>query len=196
MSFLYGVQKITMVRFLFLSLLIFAVSDIALAQSGIKWYTWEEGMVKSEKENKKFVIDMYTDWCGWCKKMDSSTFSDPQIAHYVNTNYIAIKFDAEQKGNITFRGEEHSFVKSGRRGYHTLAAKLTNDRLSYPTVVFLDENMDLIQAIPGFQDAKTFDPILIYFAEDLHKQMSWNSFIQSYDDRPKPQDGARMVKGN
>ncbi len=185
-----------MVRLLFISLLIFVVSSASNAQSGIKWYTWEEGMVKAEQENKKFVIDMYTEWCGWCKKMDSSTFADPQIAHYVNTNYIAIKFDAEQKGNITFRGEEHQFVKSGRKGYHTLAAKLTNGRLSYPTVVFLDENMDLIQAIPGFQDAKTFDPILVYFAEDLHQQMSWNSFIQSYQERKKPKGNSVLVKGN
>jgi len=185
-----------MARFVIISLLFAFVSNVTNAQTGIKWYTWEEGMVKAEKENKKFVIDMYTDWCGWCKKMDSSTFSDPQIVHYVNTNYIAIKFDAEQKGNISFKGEEHQFVKSGRRGYHTLAAKLTNGRLSYPTVVFLDENKELIQAIPGFQDAKTFDPILVYFAEDLHKQMSWNSFIQSYGDRKKPSGNSILVKGN
>lgn len=186
-----------MQRLLVLSLFVMLFCASSTAQSAIKWYTWEEGMLKAQSEKKKFVIDMYTDWCGWCKKMDASTFSDPQIVHYVNTNYIAIKFDAEQKGNLTFKGEEHSFVKSGRSGYHTLAAKLTNGRLSYPTIVFLDENMDLIQAIPGYQDAKSFDPILVYFAEDLHKQMSWNSFIQTYPaKRKKANNNSILVNGN
>ena len=169
-----------MAKHILLTLLFTTVASVIFSQEGIKWYTWEEGMMKAEKENKKFVIDMYTDWCGWCKKMDKATFQNPVVAEYVNENYIAIKFDAEQKENITFKGEEHKYVRSGRRGYHTLAAKLTNGRLSYPTVVFLDEDQQLIQAIPGYQGPQDFHPIAMYFAEDLHHQMPWSSFITSY----------------
>jgi len=151
------------------------------AQEGIKWYTWEEGMVKAQTEDKKFVIDLYTEWCGWCKKMDASTFSDPEIAAFVNEHYIAIKFDAEDRKEFFFEGETHSYIKSGRRGYNTLAAKITNGRLSYPTVVFLDEDKKLIQAIPGFQGTKTFAPILRFFAFDMHKKMPWASYLREYN---------------
>ncbi len=195
MTLFYGVKIMLMTKTHWIFVLIVLWTSMSHAQSGIKWYTWEEGMVKSESEHKKFVIDMYTDWCGWCKKMDRTTFSDPRIIDYINTNYIPIKFDAEHKENITFKGEEHRFVRSGRRGYHTLAAKLTNGRLSYPTIVFLDESKELIQAIPGFQDATMFNPILIYFAEDLHKKMPWNSFLRNYNNANRQMQGNSILVG-
>ena len=165
------------VSFVFCLLVMIKIS----AQDDIKWYTWEEGMVKSEKEHKKFVIDLYTDWCGWCKKMDATTFSDPEIVAYVNEHYIAIRFDAERKKEILFKGEKYSFVNKGRRGYHEFAAKLTKGHLSYPTIVFLDEEQELIQAIPGFQGIKTFTPILHYFSFDMHKKMPWANFLREFN---------------
>lgn len=175
------------------------------AQEMINWYTWEEGMSKAQDEQKKFVIDMYTDWCGWCKRMDKQTFQNHNIATYVNENFIAIKFNAEQKGEITYMENVYKFVKGGKRGYHELAAQLTGGKLSYPTVIFLDENMEVIQALPGFLDAPTFDPILKYFAEDKHKSTPWAVFLRNYKEEqgavvPTPSkmnnNHTRLVKGN
>jgi len=179
-------------------------SSVLIGQDLINWYTWEEGMTKSEEEPKKFLIDLYTDWCGWCVKMDKTTFQDPEIAAYVNKHYIAIKFDAEQKEEIAFKEQLYKFVRSGKRGYHQLAALLTNGKLSYPTVVFMDEQQQVIQALPGFLDAETFDPIIMYFAEDMHKTMSWSSYLSQYkkgllqgNTEGKAASGhTRLVKGN
>ena len=169
----------------------------------INWYTWEEGMTKAEDEPKKFVIDMYTDWCGWCKRMDKQTFQNPDIATYVNENYIAIKFNAEQKGDIMFKENVYKFVKGGRRGYHELAAQLTGGKLSYPTVIFLDENKEIIQALPGFLNADTFAPIIRYFAQDKHRSTPWAVFLRNYKEEQgsitpaKPNSNhTRLVKGN
>ena len=154
----------------------------------IKWYTWEEGMVKAEEESKKFFVDLYTDWCKWCKEMDKATFQNPVIAEYINEHYIAIKFNAERRDEIEFRGETYRFVKGGRRGYHTLATKLTKGRLNYPTVVFMDEEKNVIQAIPGFLDVPTFDPIMRFFAENYHKSMPWSVYLSKYKDAGKDKE--------
>ena len=52
----------------------------------------------------------------------------------------------------------------------------------YPTSVYLDEQMKLLQPIPGYMDAKSFKQVLIYFAEDYNKKMSWEDFQQNYDE--------------
>ncbi len=154
-------------------------------------------MSKAQEENKKFIIDLYTDWCGWCKRMDKVTFQNPEIAAYINENYIAIKFNAEQKGDINYLGNVYEFVNSGRRGYHALAAKLTDGRLSYPTVIFLDENKELIQALPGFLDAETFAPVITYFANDEHLRTHWSTYLRRYNeiDRDNQSNHTRLVKG-
>ncbi len=159
-------------------------------------------MAKSQEENKKLIVDLYTDWCGWCKRMDKVTFQNPDIAAYINEHYIAIKFDAEQKGEITYNDVTYEFINSGRRGYHALAAKLTSGKLSYPTVIFLDEKKELIQALPGFLDAETFAPVITYFANNMYLTTPWATYLRKYqssdyqnDSQYKKINHTRLVKG-
>lgn len=162
-------------------ILFLLVGAIALqAQEKINWMTWEEAVKKSETEKKKIFVDIYTDWCGWCKKMDKATFQNEAIAKYMNENYYAVKFDAEQKSAINFRGREYIYVKNGRRGYNQLAAELTQGRLSYPTIVFLDENIGIIQPIPGFRAKGEFEMMMRFFAEDFYKDTPWQSYVKAY----------------
>jgi len=147
----------------------------------VNWMSFEEALKKSKVEKRKIFIDVYTDWCGWCKVMDKKTFRATTIASYLNEHYYAVKFDAEQKEEITFRDKIFKFIPSGRRGYHELAAALLQNKLSYPTVVFLDEDFNLIQPLPGYRDAKAFHPILQFFGEDLYKNMKWDEFQKVYE---------------
>jgi len=149
-------------------------------QTQINWISFEEAVEKNKKKPKKVFIDAYTDWCGWCKVMDKQTFTDPLIIEYINANYYAVKFNAESKSPITFKGKQYDFVPSGNRGYHQLAAELLNGKLSYPTVVFLDENMDLLQPIPGFRKPAEMDLILKYFGGNYYKNTSYDIFQQQY----------------
>ena len=71
----------------------------------LKWYTWEEAVELNKTKPKKMFVDVYTDWCGWCKKMDKSTFADPAVAAYLAENFYPVKLNAEQKADIQFAGE-------------------------------------------------------------------------------------------
>ena len=70
----------------------------------VKWYTWDEAVEANKKEKKKFFVDIYTDWCGWCKRMDAQTFEEAEVAAYLNKHFYPIKLDAEQKANIEYGG--------------------------------------------------------------------------------------------
>lgn len=146
----------------------------------INWMSIEEAEAASLKEPRKVIVDVYTDWCGWCKRMDQTTFSNPVIAEYVNKNYYAVKLDAEQKDSINFKDHTFKFVAQGRRGYHELAAALLNGKMSYPNIVYMNEKMEVIQAVPGYQDAKSFEQVIVFFGEDHFSTTSWEDFQKTF----------------
>src|SRR5882672_5223863 len=115
----------------------------------IKWMSFEEAVEKSKIEKRKIFIDVYTDWCGWCKVMDKNTFSEAQVAKILNEKFYPVKFDAEQTEDVVFAGTTFKFIPAGNRGTHQLAMALLNNQLSYPTVVFLDEDFRMIQPLQG-----------------------------------------------
>src|SRR5690606_36376691 len=119
----------------------------------VKWISWDEAAALSltDAAPKKIFIDIYTDWCGWCKKMDKDTFQDPQVAAYMAQNYYMVKMDGEGKDPIEFQGKTFKFVKSGRSGYHEFAAALMQGNMSYPTTVFLDENLIILSPVPRYK---------------------------------------------
>lgn len=146
----------------------------------VKWMSFEEAIEKAKVEKKKIFIDVYTDWCGWCKVMDKNTFNDPEVAKVLNEKFYPVKFNAEQRGDINFAGHTFKFIENGRSGYHELAASLLNNQLSYPTVVFLTEDFKIIQPLPGYRKADEFHKIVKYIGEDKYKNESFEDFQKGY----------------
>ncbi len=142
----------------------------------IRWLTVQEAYTLTQKTPKKFVVDVYTDWCGWCKVMDRETFSKPAIVDYVNANYYAVKLNAEQTEDITIGKQTFKYVGGGGRGVHELAAALLKNQMSYPTTVFLDEKFQLIQPIPGYLEPRAFHQIITYFGQNYHQKESFDQF--------------------
>ncbi|WP_375325036.1 thioredoxin family protein [Flagellimonas sp. GZD32] len=144
----------------------------------IKWLSWEEAveLAQTDAQPKKMFIDVYTDWCGWCKKMDKDTFQNPAVSKYMQDNFYMVKMDAEGKDPITYQGKTFKYVPSGRRGYHELAAALLQGQMSYPTVVFLDENLNMLSPVPGYQKVDPFLQIAKYFGDNIYKDKDWATY--------------------
>lgn len=119
--------------------------------SKLNWLTIDDLDKIDPKEGKKILVDVYTDWCGWCKVMDKNTFSNPEVIAHLEENFHVIKFNAEQKESITFNGNTYNFKASGRRGYNELAAEMLDGRLSYPSIVYFDEAKQKLISIPGYK---------------------------------------------
>lgn len=154
----------------------------APAAENINWISIEEAEARAKQDGKKILVDVYTDWCGWCKRMDATTYSDPQVVDYINNNFHAVKFDAEQKEDVTVKGRTFKFVDQGRRGYHELAAGMLQGKLAYPATVFLNSDFDLLVNIPGYQKTDAMMAFLSYFKEELYnQQVSLQSYLDSYN---------------
>ncbi len=162
---------------LLISLSGFKGHDTSQEKPGVKWFTIEEVQQLTKKEPRKVYIDMYTDWCKWCKVMEQNTFTDARVIKMLNTKFYAVRFDAEGKEPVEFQGKTYKFVPKGRNGYHELAAVLMKGKLSYPTSVFLDDNLNLITPLPGYVDADKMAPILDFIGNDHYKDITYQEFL-------------------
>lgn len=165
---------------IFALLLLLSLTAISNAQEKIQWMSIEEAyaLTLTEASPKKIFIDVYTDWCGWCKRMDKATFQNPEVAAYMNEHYYNVKFDAEQKESIEMLGNTFKFIPQGNRGYHELAAALLNGKMSYPTVVFMNPKFEMLSPVPGYQEAGPFMNIAKYFGDNIYTEKSWQDYSQ------------------
>lgn len=159
-------------------LLVIGFVGLTASAQEVKWLSWTEAaqLATTDENPKKIFIDVYTDWCGWCKKMDKDTFQNPEVAAYMEDNFYMVKLDGEGKEPIEFKGKTYNFIKSGRNGYHEFAAALMQGKLSYPTTIFLDEKMDMLSPVPGYQKPEPFLNIAKYFGDNIYLEKDWKTY--------------------
>ncbi len=148
----------------------------------VTWYSWQEAIELNKKAPRKLLVDVYTDWCGWCKVMDKQTFPNDTIADYLNKNFYCIKLNAEMRDSIQFAGNAFIWMSpeqgGGRNGIHTLAYSLLDGQMSYPTIVYLSEKLERIVISPGYKKPEQLLPELKYTAEEIYKTKSWNDYMK------------------
>lgn len=151
----------------------------------IQWLSFKEALEKNKKEPRKMIMDVFTDWCGWCKYMDKTTFTDPNIIAYINTNFYAIKFDAESPDTIEYKGKRYGpsqpHITGARKPTHNLAISLLQGQLSYPNIMYFDDSSNVITAIPGYKSAKDLQAFLLYFAENIYKYANIQPFLNDFN---------------
>lgn len=122
----------------------------------VTWLDLEDALKQQRHRPKPIFIDLYTDWCRWCKVMDQKTFSNPKVAGYLQENFYPVKFNAEKAPPININGKEFELVSTGRKSLHSLAYALMKGDISYPSYVILDERQQTISRFKGFRDAQDF----------------------------------------
>ena len=168
------INKKIIVLFSFTS---FFIINSCSAQEGnqkIHWMSFEEAVKKNETVKKKIFIDIYTHWCGWCKRMDAGTFMVDSIANYMNEKFYAVKLDAETKDSIHFKDKVFGFRPEYKS--NEFAVSLLNGQMSYPTFVFLDENVNMLSPLPGYQTPEQLSPVLKFYGEDIYKTKKWDEY--------------------
>ncbi|SNR14811.1 thioredoxin family protein [Tenacibaculum jejuense] len=159
---------------------VFVLTAITAKAQEVNWMSFEKAIELNKTTPKPILVDLYTDWCGWCKRMDATTYKNEVIVKFINDNYYAVKMDGEGKGDITFKGKTFKFVQQGKSKYHQLAATIMNGKMSYPSTAFFNAEEQLIQTVPGYLQKERFEKILSYFSGEAYKTTPWKDFEKNF----------------
>jgi thioredoxin-related protein len=144
--------------YLFLCLAVIVLTDIStgFCTDAVKWYSYDEGMAMGKTQNKKVFLNFYADWCGYCRKMDSETFKDPQIVSILNKNFVPIKVNADKDTKLSSRYKVRGL----------------------PYNCFISESGEEISNYPGYVPADNLLPMLRFIQTDSYQKMSFKDFMK------------------
>lgn len=168
---------------LLLSFIFFIALGTGLKAQEVKWMTMNEALQAQKEHPKKIFMDAYTIWCGPCKMLDKHTFSNKDVAKFINENYYPVKFNAEGTEQITYRGQEfgnprYDPNRTGRNSQHEFAGAMRIN--AYPSLVFFDEEGDLIGPIPGYRTPHQLEVFLKLFLMEEYKKINNAEDFQEY----------------
>jgi len=162
------------------------LSFTGIYQEKVNWLSFEKAIELNKTNPKPILIDVYADWCGYCKKMDNETYANNTIAKYINEHFYAIKLDGEGKEDIQYKGKTFQHRKEGRTEFHELALAFLDGQLSYPTTLFLTKNEELLQKIPGYLSKERFEKILAFFNTEAYHNSTWVDFEKNFKSTLNP----------
>lgn len=161
-------KKTNMYTLSFLALfLTMTVTGSAGDKTSLSWKSFNDGLTEAKKFDKKILVDVYTDWCGWCKKMDKEVYVNSDVAQYLVNSYVVIKLDAESGDQLNYADQKMSEMELA----HGFGIS------SYPTTIFLKSNGDPITLLPGYLPPKKFIDVLKFIGEDHYLTMKFDEYL-------------------
>ena len=112
--------------------------------NSVNWNNFKSAQLKSEENPKPIFIEFTAKWCGWCKKMDKTTFSDDEVIDVLNNQFYAVKIDFDSPTPIEYKGDTYT----GKE----LAKYFGIEGL--PTMIYLSSDQENSKSIVGYKTAK------------------------------------------
>jgi uncharacterized protein YyaL (SSP411 family) len=144
----------------------------------IRWLSLAEAQALQAKDPRPILVDLYTDWCGWCKVMDRKTYGHAEVAKYISDRFYPVKINAESREALQWRGKTYGYNAGAR--IHDFAIFLTNGQLSFPHTVFLSPGDPAPQAIPGYLEVPDMELLLKYFGEGHYGKLDFADFHKKF----------------
>ncbi len=145
----------------------FPAHGISGGKEKLHWVGFNDGIAEAQKTGKKVLIDVYTTWCVWCKRMDANTYSNDDVSSYLRQHYVLVKLNAESSAKLSYKGKQYSEQDLAR------AFGVSG----YPTTVFLKSNGDPITGMPGYAEADRFRDVIAFIAEDHYLKQKFDEYV-------------------
>ena len=153
-------------------------TDAAPATPGIAWRAWDRGLEEARVSGRPVLVDVSTDWCGWCKRMKAQVYTKPEVRDYLEDHFVLIELNAEASDPARYEGKAYTS--------RSLAARFGVS--GYPTTVFLRSGGDHLVSVPGYIEPAPFLQVLRYIGDGyMEKGVSFQDFTkQTAPATPRP----------
>jgi len=141
------------------------------------WQDWATIQQLAQKEKKPLLIDIYTDWCIYCKKMDAKTYKNDSVYSFLKENFYRLKFNAEMKEDFVWNGTTFSYnprYKTNEFAYH-----ITKGMLTLPTTVIVPVEGEPF-FIPGELETGEMEALLKYFTAGIYRSQPYEEYIKAF----------------
>jgi len=156
-----------------------AMWNQSFSQEYVKWASFEKSIEKQKTIPKKMMVEVYASWCKYCKKMNDSTFTNPAIIQYINEHFYAVKLNGESKDTIHYKNKIYTNPNpAGENSNNEIVFELTKTANPYPTIVFFDEQLNVIYTSNGYMNASRFEPILHWIGEGNYLTISLDEYLR------------------
>jgi thioredoxin-related protein len=158
----------------------------------VKWHRFDEAIVAARSAGKHIMVDVYTDWCGWCKKLDKETYADFAVREVLAESYVSVKVKGDSGKRLKVQG--HAVSDGGQTRLQFVRTdepvttekqltksiwQATGSRGGFPTIAFLTPEGQLLTGFGGFVDAARFHDMINFIKDDLYEVMSYQDYLES-----------------
>ena len=160
-----------------------------LATAGAQQINWLSIDKLPANSDKPYLVDFYTSWCGYCKKMDRQTFTNPIVVKIINKYYIPVKFDAEGNATFMWRGVKYTPTPTppgSRPSVHMFTKAMLGKQIGFPSFGFFDRDQAPLTILQGYQTADDLIVILWYFASGDNNRYSFDRYRTIFDKEIRP----------
>lgn len=151
---------------IFIVIFVLSITSISFSKEP-QWKKFNSGIIEAKKSGKKILVDVYTDWCGWCKKMDTTTYTDKKVFEYIKKNYVIIKLNAESEEKISYAGQTISPAEFAQGMGIS----------GYPATLFLKSDGEPITLLPGYAEPDRFIHILSFIGENHYEKKKFVDYL-------------------
>jgi len=181
-----------------LALVAWTIPAIADEQSGaaiaeapeLDWLKLDAALKTADREGKHIMVDVYTDWCTWCKKLDRDTYGDPAVRQVLAESYISVKLKGDSDAPLNVKGQPKKEGDRTMVQFVPTEQPVTTERqltrgafrvTGFPTIMFLAADGKVITSLPGYKDAVAFRNILNFIKDDLYEVMTYQDYLKSLE---------------
>ena len=136
----------------------------------INWMKYDVGLKAAKENGKHVLVNFTTAWCGYCKKMNATTFKEPEVIKMLDDGFISIMVDGDSKKELNIDGYKITERDLSRAEYQVRG---------YPAYWFLKPDGERLGVLPGYQEAGTFLDVLYFMKEALYEKMEFEEYMKS-----------------